>query len=86
MSCSIFNRRFERPGMTGSMFRLARSARMASASLALVSEQGVRRALGQDDQGIIRLAVCRLAAGQVEGEWSSKGVSQAVKLPGEPAP
>lgn len=54
--------------------------------VALVGKQSIRRALGQDDQGVIRLAVCCLSAGQVEGERSSEGVSQAVKLTGEPAP
>lgn len=54
--------------------------------VALVGEQGIRRSLRQDDQRVIRLAVCRLAARQVEGERSPEGISQAVKLTGEPAP
>ena len=54
--------------------------------VALVSKQGIRRPLRQDDQGVIGLAVCRLAARQVEGERSPKSISQSVKLTGEPAP
>ena len=41
---------------------------------------------GQTDQGVIGLAICCLADRQVEGERSAKGISQAVKLTGEPAP
>jgi len=47
-----------------------------------VGKQGVRLAFGQPDQGIIRLAICRLTNRQVEGEWSSEGISQAVKFTG----
>jgi hypothetical protein len=36
--------------------------------VALVSQQGMRGALQQNDHGIVRLAVCRFAARQVEGE------------------
>lgn len=42
--------------------------------------------LPERDQRVISLAVCRLADRQVEGESSSPGISQAVKLTGEPAP
>ena len=42
--------------------------------------------LGQADQGIICLAICRLITRQVAGDWSSEGISQAVKLTGEPTP
>ncbi len=48
--------------------------------------QGIRRSLGQADQRVIRFAVRRLTDCQVEGKWPPKGVSQAVKLTGEPAP
>lgn len=54
--------------------------------VALVGEQGVRCALGQVDQGVIGLAICRLANCQMEGERSPEGIGQAVKLTGEPAP
>lgn len=50
--------------------------------VALVGEQSVRCALWQADQGVIG----RLADRQMEGERSSEGISQAVKLTGEPAP
>ena len=53
---------------------------------ALVGEQGVRCALWQADQGFIGFAICRLADRQMEGERSSEGIGQAVKLTGEPAP
>ena len=54
--------------------------------IAFVGEQGVWRALWQPDQRIICLTVCRFAARQMEGDWSSEGISHAVKLTGEPAP
>lgn len=54
--------------------------------VALVGKQGIGGAFGQDDQGIVRLAVCRFAARQVEGERSPEGIGEAVKLTGEPAP
>lgn len=34
---------------------------------------------------MVRLAVCRFATCQDEGKWSPEGISQAVKLTGEPA-
>jgi hypothetical protein len=46
----------------------------------------LRRLLRQVDQIIIRLAIWRLAACQVESDRSSKGISQTVKFTGEPAP
>ncbi|KQM96634.1 hypothetical protein ASE78_11670 [Sphingomonas sp. Leaf25] len=52
----------------------------------LVGQQRIWCALRKDDQGVIRLAVCRLAACQVEGERQPEGISQAVKFTGEPAP
>ena len=48
--------------------------------VAVVGKQGIRRALRQDDQGVTRFAICRLAAGQVQGERSPEGDSQAVSL------
>ncbi|WP_069337114.1 hypothetical protein [Sphingobium yanoikuyae] len=54
--------------------------------VAFVGKQRGWRPLGQADQGIIRLAVCRIAMFQVEGDWSSESISEAVKLAGEPAP
>lgn len=35
--------------------------------VALVCQQRIWRTLGQDDQGIVRLAVCRFASGEVKG-------------------
>jgi hypothetical protein len=54
--------------------------------IALVCQQGFRRAFGQVDQSGVGGAVSGLAMGQMEGDWSSLGVSQTVKLTGEPAP
>jgi hypothetical protein len=51
-----------------------------------VCQKRLRRLFGQGDQRVICLAVCRLTNRQVEGDWSSKGISQAVKLTDEPAP
>jgi hypothetical protein len=54
--------------------------------IAFVREQGVGCPVGQIDQGAIRLAVRSFTGGQVEGERSSEGISQSVKLTAEPAP
>lgn len=54
--------------------------------VAFVGKQRDWRPLGQVDQVLISFAVCRFANCQVEGERSSKGISQAVKFTGEPAP
>lgn len=52
----------------------------------LVRQQRFWRPLRQGDQGVKRLAIRRFANRQVEGEWPSSGISQAVKLTGESAP
>jgi hypothetical protein len=54
--------------------------------VALVGKQGLGSVFWQTDQRVIGLAVCCLADRQVEGERSPEGISQAVKLTGEPAP
>ena len=54
--------------------------------VALVCQEGVGHEFRQIDQGIIRLAVRSFATCQDEGERLSKGISQAVKLTGEPVP
>ena len=54
--------------------------------VALVGEQSIGCAFGQADQDVISSAICRLGNRQMEGERSSEGISQAVKLTGEPAP
>lgn len=36
-------------------------------------------AVGQADRGFMGFGICRLAGLQLEGEWSSKGVSQPMK-------
>ena len=54
--------------------------------VALVGQQGLGRPFGQVDQLGVGRAVCGLAMRQMEGDWSSSGVSQTVKLTGEPAP
>jgi len=43
--------------------------------VAFIGKQSIRRALEQADQGVIGFAVCRLADRQVEGKWSSEGIS-----------
>ena len=54
--------------------------------VAFVRKEGIGCPFRQADQRIIRLAICRFTARQQEGDWSSEGISQAVKLTGEPAP
>jgi len=54
--------------------------------VALVCEEGIRCAFRQVDQSVISLAIRRFAACQMESERTSEGISQAVKLTGEPAP
>lgn len=58
-------------------------------SIGIVSFVGQERrgsAFGQVDQRVIGLAIGGFATGQMEGERSSEGIGQAVKLTGEPAP
>jgi hypothetical protein len=54
--------------------------------ITLVCQQGMGRAFGLVDQRIIGFTIRRFADGQMEGDWSSEGISQTVKLTGEPAP
>src|SRR5579883_1704294 len=54
--------------------------------VALVAEHRLRCRLRQIDQDFVVFAVRRLAAGEVEGERSPLGISDAVSLTGEPAP
>jgi len=52
----------------------------------LVGEQGVRRALGQIDQRVVGLAVCRLAGREIEGDGAASGITETMNFTGEPAP
>lgn len=54
--------------------------------VALVGEQRLGRTLGQFDQDLVRLAVGRLAASEVEAERDAAGVTDTVNFTGEPAP
>jgi hypothetical protein len=54
--------------------------------ISLVAKQCIRRLFGQVDQRVVCLAISGFAARQVECDRSSKGIGQAVKLTGEPAP
>ena len=52
----------------------------------LVRQQGLRRAFWQVDQFGVGYAVGGLPMGQMEGNGSSSGIGQTMKLTGEPAP
>ena len=54
--------------------------------IAFVCQQGIGCAFRLIDQRAIGLAIGCFADRQVEGDWPSEGISQAVKLTGEPAP
>lgn len=85
-SCSICTRRFDRPGDDCLDLPFGKVGTDGVNILAFVGEQRERCPLWQVDEVIKRFAVCCLADSQVEGERSSEGISQAVKLTGEPAP
>ena len=54
--------------------------------VALVAEEGLGSLFRQIDQDFVIFAIRCLAAGEVEGERPTLGVSDAVNLTGEPAP
>ncbi len=54
--------------------------------IALVCEQCLGRAFGQVDQCGVSRAIGSLAMRQMEGDGSSSGIGQTMKLTGEPAP
>lgn len=53
---------------------------------AVIGEKGLWLPLGQGYRYVIGFAIRRFSDRQLEGEWSSLGVSQTAKLTGEPAP
>ena len=54
--------------------------------ISLVREQGIGCTFRLIDQRVIGFAIRCFTDCQVEGDWPSEGVSQAVKFTGEPAP
>ena len=54
--------------------------------VSLIRQQGLGRAFGQVDQLGVGRAVGGLAMGQMEGDGSSSGIGETMKLTGEPAP
>lgn len=65
------------------------ACKVSSDGIGIISLVGQERpwcSLWQRDQGVIGLTIRRFADRQMEGERSSSGIGQAVKLTGEPAP
>jgi len=56
------------------------------AVISLVGQKMIGLGAGQRHHIVERRAVCRLAAGEVEGERDAGGITETVNLTGEPAP
>lgn len=56
------------------------------AVVAFVGQQRLGRTFGQVDHRVVALAVRRLAAGEVEGEWPAVGITDTMNFTGKPAP
>ena len=52
----------------------------------LVGKQCVRRLLGQLDQCVVGLAVCRFTRREIERDGTASGITETMNFTGEPAP